>query len=447
MTTDVRTDPRPTTRRPHAAGDGTDGSPLRIGLLSYRSKPHSGGQGVYVRNLSRELVALGHHVEVLSGQPYPTLDDGVVLCHVPSLDLYRDDDPFRTPPLREWRDAIDVLELAMMWSARFPEPLTFSLRAARELARRSGEFDVVHDNQSLGYGLLAVRRRATPVVATIHHPISIDRRIEVAQAATPRRRAALRRWYSFVRMQARVARRLDRILTVSRSSARDIERDFGVARGRLRAVPLGVDTEVFRPDAASARRPGAVVAVASADSPVKGVGTLVRAIAKLATERDVTLTVVGPRTPGGPVDRLIDDLAIAERVRFVGGLGEADVARELAGAEVAVVPSLHEGFSLPAIEAMACATPLVASGAGALPEVVGDDGAGTLVTPGDPEALAAAIGALLDDAEMRNAMGRRGRERVEERFTWRAAAEATVACYREAIANTSAAPKGDARTC
>ena len=87
---------------------------MRIALLSYRSKPHCGGQGVYVRYLSRELVALGHSVEVFSGQPYPELDDGVLLTKVPSLDLYREPDPFRVPQLREFRDITDVLEFATM---------------------------------------------------------------------------------------------------------------------------------------------------------------------------------------------------------------------------------------------------------------------------------------------------------------------------------------------
>ncbi|MFO7250608.1 MAG: glycosyltransferase, partial [Actinomycetes bacterium] len=204
----------------------TEGEPLRVALLSYRSKPTCGGQGVYVRHLSRELVALGHHVEVFSGQPYPELDEGVILNKVPSLDLYRDEDPFRTPKLHEYRDWIDVLEVATMWTAGFPEPLTFSLRAYRELKRRAGDFDVVQDNQTLGYGILGIQR-FLPVVGTIHHPISVDRRIEL-QNAEGWKRYSLRRWYGFVRMQAYVAARLNPILTVSESSLADIHRDFNV---------------------------------------------------------------------------------------------------------------------------------------------------------------------------------------------------------------------------
>ncbi|MGH3158944.1 MAG: glycosyltransferase, partial [Streptosporangiaceae bacterium] len=198
--------------------------PLRIALLSYRSKPHCGGQGVYVRHLSRELAALGHSVEVLSGQPYPELEPGPVLTEIPSLDLYRDEDPFRMPHLGEYRDWIDVLEVAAMKTGAFPEPLTFSLRALRALRERRDDFDVVHDNQVHGYGLLGVDSLGLPLVTSIHHPVSVDRRIEL-EAARGLSRLAKRRWYAFVRMQGRVAHRVSAsgpILTVSQSSRADI---------------------------------------------------------------------------------------------------------------------------------------------------------------------------------------------------------------------------------
>jgi glycosyltransferase involved in cell wall biosynthesis len=406
---------------------------VRVALLSYRSKPHCGGQGVYVRHLSRELTALGHEVEVFSGQPYPVLDPGVRLTKVPSLDLYREPDPFRTPRPRELRDLVDVLEVATMWTAGFPEPRTFSRRAARLLAERLDDFDVVHDNQTLGYGMLDIERSGLPLLTTIHHPITFDRRVDLAAATTWRHRLTLRRWYGFLRMQRRVARRLGRILTVSESSAGDIARDFGVARDRIRVVPLGVDG-VFRPRD-EPRVPGRIVAMASADTPMKGTGTLLEAFAKLRTERDVELLLVARPRPGGPTEQLIDRLAIGDAVRFVHGVDDEELARIVASAEVACVPSLYEGFSLPTVEAMACATPLVVSRAGAIPEVVGPDGlCADLVTPGDVGELAAALEALVDDPARRARMGAAGRERALARFGWRAVAETTAAAYREVIA-------------
>jgi glycosyltransferase involved in cell wall biosynthesis len=409
---------------------------VRIALLSYRSKRHCGGQGVYVRHLSRELVALGHDVEVFSGQPYPVLDPGVKLTEVPSLDLYREPDPFRTPRLHEFRDAIDVLEVATMYTGGFPEPMTFSLRAARALKRRLRDFDVVHDNQTLGYGLLDIARTGIPLVATIHHPITFDRRVDMGNARG-RRKVTTWRWYGFLTMQGRVARRLEHVLTVSQSSARDIAADFGVAPDRIQVVPLGVEPEVFR-HSGDPRVPGRIVAMASADTPMKGVATLLEAFAKLRTERDVELLLVSRPTPGGPTEQLIDRLAIGDSVRFVSGLTDTELAEVVGSAEIACVPSLYEGFSLPTVEAMACGTPLVVSRAGAIPEVVGEEGlCADLVTPGDVGELATALGALLDDPGRRQRMGSAGRSRALEQFSWRAVAEATAAAYRRAIVETT----------
>ena len=407
------------------AADG--GRPLRIALTSYRSKPHCGGQGVYVRALSRELVALGHQVEVLSGPPYPELDPGPVLTKVPSLDLYRDDDPFRTPHWREFRGPLDVLEYLLMATAAFPEPLTFSLRAARAL--RDREIDLVHDNQTLGYGLLLLQRAGRRVVATVHHPITEDRRQDLA-VARGTKRLSTRRWYSFLRMQGRVVRRLPAVLTVSSNSLTDIVRDFRVPPERLTVVPVGVETDVFVPPS-QPRVPGRIVATASADVPLKGLVPLLEAVAKLRTERDVELVVVGRAREGGLAEQAVERLGLADAVRFVSGLPERELVDLFGSASVGVVPSLYEGFSLPAVELMSCATPLVATTAGALPEVVGD--AALPVPPSDPEALAVAIGRLLDEPELARRLGAAGRARVVERFTWRAVAEQTVAWYRTVL--------------
>jgi glycosyltransferase involved in cell wall biosynthesis len=401
--------------------------PLQIALLSYRSKPHSGGQGVYVRHLSRELAALGHHVEVFSGQPYPDLDSGPVLRQVPSLDLYCDEDPFRTPGRDEIRDWADALEVAMMWGGAFPEPLTFSIRALRALRARTGEFDIVHDNQGLGYGMLGIPRLGLPLVTSIHHPITVDKRLDLARLGWLQA-LSRRRWYGFVRMQARVARRAGPLITVSESSKKDICHDFRVKPDNVHIVPLGVDTRRFHPVEAPRVR-GRIVAVTSADSPLKGLSTLLRAVAKLVTERDVRLVVIG--APSDATKKLIAQLSLGDKVTFTSGLPDSDYAALLASAEIAVVPSLYEGFSLPAVEHMASGTPLIASRAGALPEVTGD--AAVLTQPGDPEELSVALRRLHDDPAKRARLAAHGLKRVGERFAWPAVAAATAALYRDVI--------------
>jgi glycosyltransferase involved in cell wall biosynthesis len=410
--------------------------PLRVALLSYKGNPYCGGQGVYVRHLSRELAALGHSVEVIGAQPYPELDAGVTLTELPSLDLYRQPDPFRTPRRDEYRDWIDVLEVATMWTGGFPEPLTFSLRARRHLAARRADFDVVHDNQTLGYGLLGL---GMPLVTTIHHPITVDRRLDLAAATQWRKRASLRRWYGFTRMQKRVARRLPSVLTVSGSSSAEITADLAVPAERIHTVPIGADTRLFSPDPEVPEVPGRIVTTSSADVPLKGLVHLVEALAKLRVQHpDAHLVVVGKRPDAGPVADAVEDFGLHDAVRFVKGISDAELVDLLRGAQVACVPSLYEGFSLPAAEAMATGTALVATTGGAVPEVAGPDGETCLaVPPGDAGALAAALDRALADPGLRHRLAAAGRTRVLARFTWTKAAEATAELYYEAIAAQS----------
>lgn len=406
---------------------------MRIALLSYRSKTHCGGQGVYVRYLSRGLAELGHDVEVFSGQPYPEgLDPRVKLTKVPSLDLYREPDPFRVPKPGEIRDRIDALELATMWSAGFPEPRTFTMRVARILAERRDEFDVVHDNQSLGSALLKIAESGLPVVATVHHPITRDRVVEIA-AAKWWRKPLVRRWYGFAEMQKKVARKIPELLTVSSSSAADIAEDFGVTPDQLHIVPLGVDTELFRP--AEQRVRGRIIAIASADVPLKGVSHLLHAVARLRVARDLDVQLVSKLEPNGPTEKLIAELGISDIVHSSSGLSDEELAALLASAEVACIPSLYEGFSLPAVEAMASGTPIVASRAGALPEVVGDDGAcARLVRPADVDELTSVLGELLDSPSERRKLGAAGRQRALDVFSWESVAAQTVSVYEMARA-------------
>lgn len=407
-------------------------SSLRIALLSYRAHPEVGGQGVYVRELSRALVLLGHEVTVFAGQPYPVLADGVGFVAVPSLDLYRPADPFRRPARREFRDPLDLLEYGVMCTGAFPEPLTFSIRAAREIARRAGCFDLVHDNQCLGYGLLAMKRYL-PVMATIHHPITIDRRIALAGATTSAERLRVKRWYSFVGMQTRVARRLPRVLAVSASARDDVIREFRVPSPRISVVPNGVDADLYRPLAGVARVPGKIVCVASSDQLSKGLELLIEAVAKLRTEYQVTLTVIGKGGTSGVVRRAVERFDASGFVEMPGRLDVLQVVQHLNEAAVAVVPSLYEGFSLPAVEAMACGAPLVTTSGGALPEVVGD--AALQVVPGDVGALAAGIEEVLTSPGLARDLSGRGRRRVLEHFTWDAAARRTAEVYRRTIAS------------
>jgi len=413
-----------------------DDRPLRIAFLAYRGKPHVGGQGVYTRHLTKALVDLGHHVEVLGGQPFPVLDERVPLVRLPSLDIYNDHFPMRMPGIWELKRWPDFVEVASFSTGTFPEPLAFSLRAWDHLRKRRGDFDLVHDNQSLGYGLLPIQR-AFPLLGTIHHPITVDRRLELTHARSRYHRITLRRWYAFTKMQTRVAKRLERIVTVSESSFNDIVKDHGVDPSRLHVVPVGVDPDLFRPIPGVERIPGRLVTTASADVTMKGLRYLLEAVAKLRTEREISLVVIGKPKEGGRSAETIERLGLTGVVSFVSGVSDERIYELYSEAELAVVPSLYEGFSLPAIEAMSCGVPLVSTTGGALPEVVGADGdTALLVPPGDSEALAAKIRDALDQPDLRRAIGARGRQRVIDNWSWRHTAERTLEQYRALLAET-----------
>lgn len=414
------------------------GEPLRIALLTYRGNPRSGGQGIYVRLLSRELVQLGHEVDVWSGQPYPELLDGVGLVKVPSLDLWNEQAFFRFPTIKELRDPINVSEYAQTVTGGFPEPFTFAQRVKRNLDRMNGSgprYDVLHDNQTLGPALLGLQTQ-TPLVATIHHPVTRDRRIALQSADTLRTRYGLLRWYTFLPKQLRVSRRLDKVMTVSEASKSDLQQEYGINGERIRVVGIGIDTEVFYPRREIEREDELLACTLSADSPIKGFVYLLDALAILRKTRpNLKLRAVGAPGRKTTTQRHLDRLGLQDAVEFTGKVEADDIAKLYARATIAVVPSLYEGFGLPAGEAMACEVPVVATTGGALPEVVGRDGkAGLLVPPKSGEELAKAIGELLDAPERRCAMGEAGRARVESLFTWRHAAERRVEIYREAIA-------------
>jgi len=406
---------------------------LRIAYLTYRGKPHVGGQGVYTRHLTKALADLGHEVEVFAGQPYPILDERVPLHKLPSLDIFNDHYPGRLPAYWELKSKEDVLETLQYLTGTFSEPLAFSARAFKLLKKRTRDFDLVHDNQCLGYSILSIEK-IIPTVVTLHHPITKDRELEMSHAPTWWKRRSVGRWYGFVKMQGRVASRLPRIVVVSENSIKDIHADMGVSLDRMRLVPVGVDPDLFKPVPEIQRIPGRLITTASADVALKGLSYLLEAMAKMRTERDITLTIIGKPRAGHSND-LIDRLCLRPHINFVSGVTDERIVELYAEAELAVVPSLYEGFSLPAIEAMCTATPLVATNGGALPEVTGNDGETVFqCRAGDAEGLADRIRFALDNDELRARIGLAGRRRVVERWSWRHCAALTVEQYREVLA-------------
>lgn len=404
-------------------------SRLKIALLGYRSNPFSGGQGIYLHYLSKALLEAGHDVDVISGPPYPQLVEGVGLTKIPSLDLFAVPSHVTALRPRHLRSFTDTFEYFSMLTGGFPEPYTFGRRLLHYFRRERPQYDIVHDNQTLCYGTLTLQKQGIPLVTTIHHPITSDLEIALANEADWGMRLLIKRWYHFLGMQKKVAARLRHIVTVSEQSKTDIVKAFELDPARVKVIHNGIDTDTFRPMPDIARRPLRIMATASADQPLKGLAYLIRAVARLGADiPGLDLLVVGKVKENGDTAKLIDDLGIGDRIRFVSGIETSELVRLYAEAAVVVVPSVYEGFGLPAGEAMACGAPVISTRGGALPEVVGD--AGILVPIRDAEAIAAAIKSLLDDDVERRRLATAGRERIVRMFSWKVAAAQMIDYYK-----------------
>lgn len=423
---------RPVTGAPPRTPVPAVAKPLRIALLGYRSQPHGGGQGVYMHYLSKALVEAGHTVDVISGPPYPHLDPRVRLIELPSLDLFKNG--LRSLRPHHLKSLSNIIEWLSQLTGGFAEPYTFGRRAAKYLREHGHRYDLIHDNQSLSYGMLAIQDMGLPLVTTVHHPITHDLRIALAAARSWQERVLIRRWHSFLNMQKKVIKQLRNIVTVSDCSRADIARDFGLQPAGISVAHNGIDIDVFKPVPGVARNPMRVMATCSADAPLKGLRYLLHAYARLLKQfPQLELLLVSRPNPGGKTERLVQRLGLVDKVRFVNGISTEQMVRYYAEAAIAVVPSVYEGFGLPAGEAMACGVPVVSTDGGALPEVVGD--AGVIVPAKNVDALVRAIAALLRDPVRRDELGARGKQRIEENFCWRVCARQMTAYYEQVLAH------------
>jgi len=409
-------------------------SALRIALLGYRSHPHVGGQGIYLHYLSKALVELGHSVDVISGPPYPELDPRVRLIQLPSLDLYAHPHPTRALRLHHLRSFTDTYEWWSKLSGAFGEPYCFGRRLLNYVKTYKPAYDIIHDNQSLCYGLLDLQKRGYKVIATVHHPITRDRDLALAAATDKGQRWLIQRWYNFLAMQQKVVQGLTHLVTVSKQSRSDIVDAFRCDADKINVIPNGVDPRMFKPLPEVERKPLQLITTASSDQPLKGLSILLRALAQLVLEfPQLHLRVIGKLKENGATEKELQQLQLVDRVSFISGISTEDVVREYAQASIAIVPSLYEGFGLPAAEAMACGIPLICSDGGALPEVVGD--AARLVNAGDVQSLVEALRELLTNTALCDDLSARGRAHIVQQLSWECVGKQMVDYYHHCLSD------------
>ena len=412
--------------------DSKSKQPLKICLLGYRSNPYSGGQGIYIKYLSTALVDEGHQVDVISGEPYPELDDRVSLIKLPGLNLFEAENHVTALRPKHLLSYADFFEWLSMLTGGFAEPYSFGRRLVAYFKKVQPDYDIVHDNQSLSFGTLKLQQMGVPMLTTIHHPITSDLRIALANEKSWPMRVLIRRWHSFLRMQKKVVKQLNHLVTVSEASRKDIARDFKVPESEINVVTNGIDTNVFKPISSITRGPYTIMVTASADVPLKGLDYLLHSVADLKDEFPaLKLIVLGTVKEHGHTAKLINQLGIKELISFHSGLSPKQIAELYACATCAVVPSVYEGFGLPAGEAMACGVPIITTNGGALPEVVGNSG--LIVPTRDHVAINSALRCMLSDADLREELSARGIDRIHKHFSWAVAAKQMIALYRSII--------------
>ena len=408
---------------------------LKIGLLSYRSHPYSGGQGIYVKHLSKALAELGHEVDVISGQPYPELDERVNLVKLPSLNIFEEEDRFRSFKMNYLLNPLSLFEWLSVMTGGFPEPYTYGVRVNRYLKKRLGDYQIIHDNQSLSYALLHIQQNF-PLVTTIHHPITRDHKLELENAKNWKQRLSSNRWHGFLRMQKKVAPSLKAIITPSHSSKIDISNEFSVNKDFIDVVHNGIDTETFKPNDNKKRIKNRIITTASADVPLKGLKYLINALPKIISlYPDTELVVIGKAKNNGETMKLIKKLNLLPHIHFKSNLKEEDIVDLYASAELAVIPSLYEGFGFGAGEAMSCGVPLISTLSGGLKDIV--KGSCYEIEPGSSVQIENAVIDLFDNEEEMKRVALLGRKRILEKFNWRQAAKGYLAIYEREITRFS----------
>ena len=404
---------------------------MKVGLLSYRSHPYSGGQGIYIKHLSKALKNLGHEVSVLSGPPYPELDSEVNLIKIPSLGLFESGERLKAFRLRFLWSPIDLYEWITVMTGGFPEPYTYGKRVLKRLKENNLKLDVLLDNQSLSSSLLEIQAHY-PLAVTIHHPITKDHKLEMQNAINWKERLSSSRWHNFLPMQKKVAPQLKNIICVSQPSKEDVISEFKVDEKKITVIPNGIDIGIFKPSSLKKSLSFRIVTTASADIPLKGLRHLILALPRVIRQFPLTsLTVIGKSPEKSNLKKLIDDLDLEDKITFRSGISEKEIVKTYHDSDIAVIPSLYEGFGFGAGEAMACGVPLISTDSGGLKQVIGD--AALKIKPGSVNEIEEGILQLFTEEKMRQELAEKGRERMEKFFDWKIAASAYIELFKKII--------------
>ena len=240
------------------------------------------------------------------------------------------------------------------------------------------------------------------------------------------------RWHNFLPMQKKVAPQLKNIICVSQPSKEDVISEFKVDEKKITVIPNGIDIEIFKPSSIKKSLSFRIVTTASADIPLKGLRHLILALPRVIRQFPLTsLTVIGKSPEKSNLNNLIDDLNLEDKITFRSGISEKEIVKTYHDSDIAVIPSLYEGFGFGAGEAMACGVPLISTESGGLKQVIGD--AALKIKPGSVNEIEEGILKLFTEEKIRQELAKKGRERMEEFFDWKIAASAYIEVFKKII--------------
>ena len=390
---------------------------LNIAISSYRSAPFGGGQGIFIYELSKALQSLGHNVDIISGPPYPNLESKINLIRSPGLNLFSTfvfKERFaiffnkKNKSLDDWYEFISAL------FGGFPEIKTFGNRLNQLL--QNLPYDILIDNQSLSFGVLQLQKKI-PIIEIVHHPITKDYEYDIQFSKGIIQKISKWRWFSFLKMQKKVAPLLKVISTPSTNSKNDIAIDFNVSKKKIAVIPNGIDHIKFSPKKEINRNPGQLITTASADVPQKGLDFTLKAIYQLKEDfPKIRLIIIGAPRSGGHTERLIQKLNLEANIVYKTNLTKEEIAIEYAYSNIAIVSSLYEGFGFPVGEAMACSIPLIATNVASIPEITSNFA--ELIPQKDPKSIEQAIRKIFLNPSKYQIRADAGRMHIIENFDW-----------------------------
>ena len=405
-------------------------SSLKIALLSYRSDPFSGGQGIYIKNISEALHNKGHEITIFSGNPLPEVNKAIKVVRIETPGFFETFDSLERLKIFTSleKNRLNFMDFFETFTGTFTEPVFFGERLVKNkyFQETVDEFDIFHDNQSISSYPETVLKK---LVTTLHHPIHVDKEIDLTSEKSFLKRLSIKRWYSFLNFQKKNLKAVKKVISPSLSSKNDICRYFDYPSKNISVIWNGInldDCKFHQRESFSAN----FVTIISADVPMKNLKTVLKALYLLKQDGlNAKLTIVGDLREDNK--KLIDRLGLTKEITYKSKLPRKQLIQSLNNADIGIAPSKYEGFGFPLVEMIATGLPVIVSDKASLPELAGN--AGLIFNSSDSNDLKEKMKELIENAALRNKVAENSKLRRDDFFGWDEYAKKLEDLYKEII--------------